>query len=103
VGLFQNLLVKIRGEKPPVKKVAAHSDVSKPQTHKTEAAKPSTPSTLGHAPAQHPITQKELARLFKAASTEEVQEVIQNIVPIFHPELNNTVGQKRPRSKTRTE
>ena len=107
MGFFQNLLDKIKGEEPSVKKHETNHHASKPQTYKTEAVaerKLSTSSTLGHAPAQHDITQKELEGLVKAASTEEVQNVIKNIAPIFHPELNSgPTNQKRSRSNTRAE
>ncbi len=99
MGLFQNLLDKIKGDEPPVKKQKTVL-VAKPQPSETKRPvekKTEHSATLGHAPAQHPITQKELEGLVAAASTVEVQKVIGGMVPVFHPELGP--GQKPSSSK----
>lgn len=93
VGIFQDLLDKITGKKqnPSSNTHKSESNNTKNLTEK----KPDAAPTIGRAPVQHPITQKELEKLVKAASTEEVQALIQNIAPIFNPELNNTAGKKK--------
>ncbi len=59
----------------------AHPKTSKPKDNKQ--------NTLGHAPAQHPITEEELKKLVEAASDPAVQDVIKDeLVPVFHPESN---------------
>jgi len=101
VGIFQDLLDKIKGKKQETNSNARKSESSNAE-NMTEK-KPNAAPSIGRAPVQHTITQKELENLVKAASTEEVQALIQNIAPIFNPELNNSTGKKRSSTKRRAE
>jgi hypothetical protein len=93
VGIFQDLLDKITGKKQNTNSNAPQSESN--DTKNLTEKKPDAAPTIGRAPAQHAITQKELEKLVKTASTEEVQALIQNIAPIFNPELNNPAGKKK--------